>query len=184
MSLSANKTPDRSDVVELWLGTTTFDEQVAGTWDDAESKHLKNPSRRKPSRNTLTRLNGWKPGALSFSMIAFIIFIINLVITIWGLRYHPSNHGVLFEGDCNLIKNYNTGLHVLINIISTILVSGSNYCMQCLSAPNRREIDQAHAQGKWLDIGIPSLRNLNVISLRRRILWVLLGLSSVPLHLL
>lgn len=55
--------------------------------------------------------------------------------------------------------------------------------MQCLSAPTRKEIDRAHARGVWLDIGIPSVRNLRYISKRRVLIWALLGLSSLPLHL-
>lgn len=74
----------------------------------------------------------------------------------------------------------------MINVLSTVLLSGSNYCMQVCSAPTRRDIDLAHssATAKWLDIGVPSLRNLKHISLRKRALWCLMGLSSLPLHLL
>lgn len=78
----------------------------------------------------------------------------------------------------------NSYLHFAINLLSTILLSSSNYCMQCLSAPTRKEVNTAHAKGVWLDIGIPSMRNLRYIDRRRVILWGLLGLSSLPLHLL
>jgi hypothetical protein len=54
--------------------------------------------------------------------------------------------------------------------------------MQRLVAPTRKEIDDAHAKRKWLDIGIPSVRNLTLINKTRVFLWLLLGLSSVPLH--
>jgi hypothetical protein len=94
--------------------------------------------------------------------------------------------GVLFDGDCDRVKRLNTGLHLGINILSTILLAGSNYTMQCLSAPTRSEIDSAHNRkpGVYLDIGVPGIRNLGYISRRRVILWVALGLSSLPLHLL
>lgn len=171
------------------MAESASDGNAAGTSDQAESKRPKCATRSSytsltTSRSIKNRLTGWKSGALGFSVMAFIIFFLNLAVTIWGLSSHPSNHGVLFEGDCSLVKNYNTGLHVLINIISTVLVSGSNFCMQCLSAPSRPEVDQAHTQGKWLDIGIPSLRSLSMISLRRKVLWGFLGFSSLPLHLL
>jgi hypothetical protein len=68
--------------------------------------------------------------------------------------------------------------------LSTVLLSGSNYCMQCLSAPSREEVNAAHAKGKWLDIGIPSVHNLKSISMKKVGLWWCLGLSSVPLHLM
>ena len=56
--------------------------------------------------------------------------------------------------------------------------------MQCLSSPTRNEIDKAHSQGIWLDIGVPSVRNLRKLSTTRIILWWLLAISSIPLHLL
>ena len=56
--------------------------------------------------------------------------------------------------------------------------------MQCLSAPTRKEVNVAHAQGKWLDIGVPSMRNLKSIAKVRLYMWLALGLSAVPLHLM
>lgn len=56
--------------------------------------------------------------------------------------------------------------------------------MQCLSSPTRSEIDKAHGQGIWLDIGVPSVRNLRRLSTSRIVLWWVLAISSVPLHLL
>ncbi|KAJ5154792.1 uncharacterized protein N7500_010231 [Penicillium coprophilum] len=34
------------------------------------------------------------------------------------------------------------------------------FFQQCLAAPTRQAIDRAHRQGSWLDIGVPSVRNL------------------------
>lgn len=56
--------------------------------------------------------------------------------------------------------------------------------MQCLSAPTRKEVDKAHAKGKWLDIGVPSVRNLTNIAKPRVGMWLGLGLTSLPLHLM
>ena len=52
--------------------------------------------------------------------------------------------------------------------------------MQCLGSPTRDEIDKAHAKGRWLDIGVPTMRNLLNINAKRTVLWVLLALSSAP----
>jgi hypothetical protein len=128
------------------------------------------------------RFTGWRFGALHFGAWAVVVFLINLIVTIWGSSAKRS--GILLEGDCDRIETLNTGLHVFINVLSTILLSGSNYCMQCLSAPTRKEVDKAHAQQKWLDIGIPSLRNVRHLSWQRVGLWVMLALTSLPLHLL
>ena len=56
--------------------------------------------------------------------------------------------------------------------------------MQCLTAPTRADIDRAHEKNAWLDIGILSLKNLHYIGYQRLTLWTVLGLSSIPLHLL
>lgn len=74
--------------------------------------------------------------------------------------------------------------HLGINIVSTLFPGGINYCMQYLVAPTRSEIARAHNKGRWLDIGIPSLHNLRNIAKHKRFLWLILGLSSVPLHLM
>ena len=75
-------------------------------------------------------------------------------------------------------------MHLAINILSTLLLGASNYSMQCLSSPTRSDIDKAHSQGIWLDIGVPSVRNLRRLSTTRIVLWWLLAISSIPLHLL
>ena len=130
------------------------------------------------------RFSGWRAAALNFSIWATIVFTINLATTTSAFSALKTSQDVLSEGDCGRIKLLNSGLHALINVLSTILLSGSNYCMQCLSAPTRREVDVAHAKNQTLDIGVASFRNLTSISRRRLVLWCLLGFSSIPLHLL
>lgn len=88
----------------------------------------------------------------------------------------------MYEGSCSWVRNVDDVLHLVINILSTLLLGSSNLCMQVLVAPTRNEIDVAHSKQRWLDIGVPSWRNLRNISLSRRLMWWLLGLSSVPLH--
>ncbi|KAG8526565.1 uncharacterized protein KY384_008766 [Bacidia gigantensis] len=56
--------------------------------------------------------------------------------------------------------------------------------MQYLSSPTRKELDRAHAAGKWLDIGAPTLKNLLFIKPRRSMTWLSLALSSIPLAIL
>ena len=132
------------------------------------------------------RTTGWRFGAISCASSASVVFLINLSAAIWAavtVGIHQGK-GVLFNGSCTKIRPLNVGVHLLINILSTVLLSGSNYCMQCLSAPTRKEIDEAHKRRIWLDIGVPSIRNLRRISGRRAFLWWILGLSSLPLHLL
>ena len=55
--------------------------------------------------------------------------------------------------------------------------------MQRLSTPTRTEVDLAHAKRNWLDIGVPSPKNLGYIQRSRAALWLVLAVSSLPLHL-
>ncbi|KAL8663032.1 MAG: hypothetical protein Q9168_008159 [Polycauliona sp. 1 TL-2023] len=54
--------------------------------------------------------------------------------------------------------------------------------MQLLASPTRQELDEAHSQYCWLDIGTPSFRNFRHISMKRRVAIALLAATSVPLH--
>jgi hypothetical protein len=130
----------------------------------------------------------WRKGALACAAASSVVFVLNLAVTIYlvvnnGQEQTEGRH-TLYTGDCKYVSRLNTGLHLVINALSTILLGASNYCMQCLSAPTRRDIDKAHAKKRWLDIGILSFRNLRRISKRRVFLWWMLGISSFPLHLL
>ena len=100
----------------------------------------------------------------------------------WGSNGVDIN--AFYTGDCSKAERISTGIHLAINVLSTLLLGASNMCMQLLAAPTRSEIDRAHRDFYWLDIGVPSNRNLKYISRERLIVWVILGLSSVPLHFL
>lgn len=112
--------------------------------------------------------------------------IINLVIAIAIPSIYGLENGIstMYTGSCDWTGKANTAIHLGVNLLSTLLLSGSNYCMQCLTAPTRAGIDNAHRNRQWLDIGVPSIRNLQAIGAKKLILWLALGLSSVPLHLL
>lgn len=109
------------------------------------------------------------------------------LVVVGGTRYNGyDKEGIadLMYGDEVTISRWNTALHIFINILSSVLLAGSNYTMQVLSSPTRYEIDQAHARGDWLEIGVLSVRNLKRISRNRMILCMVLAVSSIPLHLL
>lgn len=119
-------------------------------------------------------------------MTAGLVLLINLILTIWAVSKSglKSGLGTVQQGNCTKTKDLSQWLHLAMNALSTLLLGASNYCMQCISSPTRREVDKAHARGVWLDIGVTSVRNLRRITSSRILLWWLLGLSSVPLHLL
>lgn len=130
-------------------------------------------------------LHGWHIGVLVCAVAATFVLMVNIAITIWATTTYGVNGGIgtIYDGSCNSTKNLSLWLHQLINILSIALLAASNYCMQCLAAPTRQEIQQAHLRHRWLDIGVPSLRNLPYISKSRFAVWTLIAISSIPLHL-
>ncbi|CAG9971465.1 unnamed protein product [Clonostachys byssicola] len=131
---------------------------------------------------------GWRGGLSIAAGLTLLILISN--ITILGVfsspayrRDYSSTTAPIRTGECDDIKKLNIGIHLLINIASTILLGASNYCMQTISAPTRHDIDRVHASGKWLRIGVPSLRNLRFIGKKRVFIWLCLAATSLPLHL-
>lgn len=120
--------------------------------------------------------------------IAVIIAILvsNFALTVFAVRQYDSDRGVglIYEGDCTTVAKLNLWLHLLINLLSTGMLSASNYCMQLQAAPTRKNIDAAHRADKWLDIGVSSLRNLKHINGWRKLSWFLLAFSSIPIHLM
>ena len=119
-------------------------------------------------------------------MVAAVVLLINVILTIWAVSGSgvQNGFGTLQDGSCKRTATLTFWMHLAINVLSTLLLGASNYSMQCLSSPTRSEIDKAHGQGVWLDIGVPSVRNLRRLSTDRIVLWWLLALSSIPLHLL
>lgn len=130
--------------------------------------------------------SGWRTGALLCCTTATIILLINVIVLVWTASNYTMENGIgtLYKGSCAKAKSLNTWLQLLINILCTVLLGSSNYCMQCLTSPTRDEIDNAHGRKRLLRIGVPSLRNLRFISGYRVFVWVCLGLSALPIHFL
>ncbi|KAK4992357.1 hypothetical protein LTR50_001115 [Elasticomyces elasticus] len=111
-----------------------------------------------------THCEGWRGGALRWAALATLVFIVNASTFVWlmarnevdveyavfQLSQSPlfGKISELYRGDCGKVKQMNIWIHLVINIMSTLLLTGSNYCMQCLSAPTRGMIDIAHGKNK------------------------------------
>ncbi|KAL8997821.1 MAG: hypothetical protein Q9169_002993 [Polycauliona sp. 2 TL-2023] len=108
---------------------------------------------------------GWRAGAIMSCATALAVLIVNIAVTSWAVKNYPSANGIgtIFSGNCARAKSINTWLQIIVNVLSSTLLAASNYCMQCAGSPTRVEVDAAHARGKILDIGIPSIQNLRFI---------------------
>ncbi|KAF5006967.1 hypothetical protein FDECE_6683 [Fusarium decemcellulare] len=153
---------------------------------NAEAQPFLDQSRGKGLSNIFS---GWRFSLVTGAVASSAVLLINLSLTIWSTTRpagteEQSGRRILFEGSCSKSRTINILVHLLINLFSSVLLAASSYGMQCLSAPTRTEVDKAHRQEAWMDIGVLSVRNLWRLPWTRSILWALLALSSVPLHLL
>lgn len=156
--------------------------------DDISSvrQSLKTSSDRRNKSRHQRYFQGWHVGVIACAATSGAVLLINTVLTIWAsVKFDLSSLiGTIQEGKCDQTKHLGLWLHLAINVLSTLLLSASNYCMQCLSSPTRAEINKAHNEKRWLDIGVPSVKNLRRVSWRRITLWWCLASSSIPLHLM
>jgi hypothetical protein len=159
----------------------------------AEQRHIRLPfipndsSKKIDIPKTREERQKWRTSLYMSMGLACAVLILNTGFLAWILRTRGTNDGVgiLYEASCDMTKKTSISIHLLINILSSALLSASNYCMQCLSAPTRPEVKEAHRKGHWLDIGIPSLHNVvsSSFAMRKKLCWWILAISSLPLHL-
>ena len=135
----------------------------------------------------LLHQRGWRRTGAINSILASACAIILTVCLLFSIsRPNSSLYAatIIFEGNCDKSSRLNLILHLLINISSSAALASSNFFMQVLSSPSLQEIDQAHVWLRSLDIGIPSLHNLRLVSPFKSVGWFALLISSVPIHLL
>lgn len=129
----------------------------------------------------------WKFTAKLGLAAAIVVLVANIGLVGWTLnntKQKSDGIAAVWAGPCDKAERISIGTHLLINVLSSALLAASNCGMQLVSAPTRELLDESHAKRKWFDIGVQSMRNLGGMHWRRRTLWALLLLSSLPLHLL
>lgn len=132
----------------------------------------------------IRRPTSWKSAACFNCIVLMCLALPVLVLTISTTKSHGLEKIFMFrEGACNQISKINKGLHLVLNVVSSLVLASSNFFMQILNAPNRNEIDKAHKKGTWLEIGVPSIRNTFHVSRCKTFFWLVLLLSSIPIHL-
>lgn len=147
-----------------------------------ESRHILSSSRKNSGGRGRGRFKaGWRAGVGLNLILTLLIFVAGLVSLIAALARGAISTGesVLFSGSCSTASSINWGLHAVVNLFAVALISGANYVFQVLSSPTRTEVSWAHQKKRWLDIGIPSARNLAHIQGIRTVLVVILLLSAV-----
>ncbi|KAL7622765.1 hypothetical protein AAE478_006443 [Parahypoxylon ruwenzoriense] len=133
-------------------------------------------------RSNLRRhITGWRGGVIFNSLISFLILVVGIICLILVIAKTRllSGESAIYAGDCTRAEHINVGIHIVINVCGIAILSGANYVFQVLSSPTRSEVTVAHGNKRWLDIGVPSLRNFAYISKFRTTVAAILLLSAV-----
>ena len=166
---------DRDNITSDWRDLKYGQVEIFRTWfPEVDPDHKTFRSRRSRRKAMLLTALGTSTAVLLANVVALIVLEVK----------YKADRGVvpMYEGGCSLVKRLDVVAHIFINILSTLLLGASNLCMQLMAAPTRKEVDKAHSSQKWLDIGVPSFRNLSRIRRSRVVMWVFLVVSSLPLH--
>lgn len=130
------------------------------------------PSTNEKPRKRRRLFTGWRLGVVLNAVLAFVILVISFVCLVYGGTAVAILVGDtdLFTGSCEDVTSLDWRLHALINVLVVILIVGANYVFQALSSPTRSEIGRAHEEKRWLEVGVPSMRNFRHIGKGRAIL--------------
>jgi hypothetical protein len=126
-------------------------------------------------------LTGWRGGVAVNALIAFFALIVAIVCLILAVSKSRvwGGESIIYEGSCEQTRRINYGLRAVINVVVVVLLAGANYVYQVLGSPTRIECAVAHDLKRWLDIGIPSCRNLSMISSARVLLMAIALFAAI-----
>jgi uncharacterized protein DUF6536 len=128
---------------------------------------------------------GWRRAAAVNTIFMAILFcaILTGFLFTGKATQSPLRQHFFYESDCSTTNALNLVVHLLLNILSTMILSSSNFFMQVLNAPSRAEVDRIHAKNKSVEIGVPSLRNAFLLRKFKTFSWLVLAATSLPVHL-
>ncbi|KAK7423112.1 hypothetical protein QQX98_001188 [Neonectria punicea] len=150
----------------------------AGTPRAEMEKMLKD---QKPPSMARRLTTGWRGGVTLNVLLGLLALVAAIVcLGLAGAKGKIAGGGSsIVDGDVSKVRSANWGVHTVVNILAVVIIAGANYVVQILASPTRTEVDTAHEKFTWLDIGIPSLRNLKLISSTRAALSAILLVLAV-----
>lgn len=169
--MSTSTSPKRA---QTWFADWRLGRYVLLNSDAEDAEDVRSPFR------------GWRKAVITAAIVTGFVLLINTIFATFAFVKFEVDDGVgiIYSGDCGLVKRWDTALHLLINLLGTALLGASSFTMQCLSSPTRSELNGAHAKRVSLEVGIASVKNLFYMRAWKGILWALLCFSTLPLHLL
>ncbi|KAK1828274.1 hypothetical protein QBC39DRAFT_374811 [Podospora conica] len=160
------------------LGPTPSQMGSAGDYD--ENRHILSGSREKPERGWRRFMVGWRAGVALNVLLSGLMLVVAVVGLVFAIArgFGSGGQSVLFSGSCETASTIGWSLHAVISVMVVATVAGGNYVFQVLGSPMREEVDVAHSKREWLDIGVPSFRNLAYIDARRTAMAVVILLTA------
>jgi hypothetical protein len=78
-----------------------------------------------------TKGGSWKSTLYLGSIASLTVLLFNTSFAAWAASSHAvsDDTSVLFEGECRKARNINTGFHLVINILATLVLGASSYGM-------------------------------------------------------
>ncbi|KAL4939673.1 hypothetical protein BDV06DRAFT_198363 [Aspergillus oleicola] len=134
----------------------------------------------------------WIKGVVICSWVVATVLTLNTILTVIAAGIAYSKNGetsfsfaALYTGKCSTAKQWTTGMHFVINVLSTAMLGASNYCLQCLASPSRAQVDDAHKKRISVRIGVPNIWDLLSRQRGKRQLlgWLLIA-TSLPIHMI
>lgn len=108
--------------------------------DSQNSSDDKNRLKQGGLRGLYKWLSGSKFTLALATAACILVLSFNLGFLLWVVARDrlEEDRGVLYEGGCDRVRHLSTGLHLLVNILSTTLLGASNYGMVCETLLHRR----------------------------------------------
>lgn len=126
----------------------------------------------------------WHRDAVKFHALSACILVALLVC----VSLSSANGGVfqvteLYAGQCSQAKVLNQCIQLVCAITAIGMSVSFDFFIRLVSSPTVDDLRSAHSQGRSLDIGVHSFRNLRQLSKWRKLWWVLLVAVGIPIQL-
>jgi anti-sigma-K factor RskA len=116
------------------MGWLAKEDQATITYSHLNSANSEEPTFTPQAQSWRRKhFSGWRFGVIACAIAAVLVFLVNLIILLWAesmngfaLLADDGKH-TLYDGSCDKTKNLNIGVHLMINTLSTVLLSASNY---------------------------------------------------------
>lgn len=127
---------------------------------------LENMAEMQPLSFGRKMMMGWRAGITLIILLSAIILLVAIVCVVLAASKSllQPHHSAVLAMKCDVVGQIDQGVGALVNILSFFFIVSATYVSQVLLSPTREEVNTAHQEFHWLDIGIPSLKNLTKVS--------------------